>query len=143
MKKFSLSGITRFRERFSVTFVVDDEDAGIVREHSWKIRKRKGVHSTYYSISRTLSDGKTEIALAHDIKHCPDSAIVIRHVNHDCLDFRKSNLAVKGERVHCAHGHDTSGANAWTQRNGSYVCKVCNRDFKTMSRLIKKMTETQ
>ena len=136
-KKFTLQAVTQGRVH-KVTFIVDKEDAHIVRSHGWTLRK-DGDRDTFHIVRK---DGKITLGLSHEITGAPHSERVL-HKNDDLLDFRRENLLIienvtKKQRELCEREHDKSPDNFYIQPNGYRYCKQCGADAVQRYRARKK-----
>lgn len=121
VKKFKLTGLTRGAMR-TVEFVVDIEDAPLVRSRFWELKLNSDTVSFAIMRSMGAKTGATKISLAAEILRLP-SGTKILHKNFDNMDFRKSNLhvAIGDGKTVCAYGHEK----VVTENNNSY-CPKCN-----------------
>lgn len=122
-----------------VEFVVDDQDAWLLRNHSWSVRKNKNTFVVY------RANGGCQRFLAHDILNVNDSR-PISHADGDSLNFRRDNLLVHLDRSAfalskrllqlkitpssspqcCVHGHPMYGKNLYVSPKGQRYCRACN-----------------
>jgi len=89
------------------TFValIDDEDEALVRTRAWQPSVRE--HGRVYAVSKERVDGRRRSILMHRVVMQAPTGRQVDHINHDCLDNRRSNLRVV-----------TGSQNQWNRLSG-------------------------
>jgi len=117
-----------------VKFIVNKEDAHIVRAHYWWLKFVPRGNSYYITRAAPGSVSGLKITLAQDILGVQNKKIF--HENCDALDFRKENLSVAlGDGItKCIRGHDLLNGGSYNMKNSKLQCKICNAEAGRKSR---------